>query len=275
MGFFLIPKRDEKLEKLNTTLQNSFSNVKRDTLKIFEWLSYFYHKNLHQERLIEDLQRQIRYMPKTHEEFKELIDAHYSLAPIQHKISSLNQKIEAFEDSNKEMIALKYHFDELKFKISSLEANQESLKPLMQRLEEIKSKISLIEESQEPLKKHLEEHKNIQQISQETPQNPTNTAYRQIQPANILGMRERLLRKIAKSSKDHVKSLIKSLIIKYGTISALHLREIVVEEQGLSSKSSFYRILEELETDEDLTVMHDKKEKKYSYNAIKSNYSKI
>ena len=72
-----------------------------------------------------------------------------------------------------------------------------------------------------------------------------------------------------------MKSLIKSLIIKYGQISALHLREIVVEEQALCSKSSFYRILEELETDEDLTVMHDKKEKKYAYNALKSNLSKI
>jgi predicted RNase H-like nuclease (RuvC/YqgF family) len=272
MGFFLIPKRDEKLEQLNTTLNNSFGNVKRDIFKIFEWLNYLYHNNLHQSRVIEDLQKQLKYMPKTQEEFKALIDAHYSLVPIQHKLSNISAKIDSFEESHNEMITLKYHFDEIKTKIHSLEANQDSLRPLMQRLEEIKSKISALEEAQEPLKKHLEEHTSIKP---EMPQNSVNIAYRQQQPSAIMGIRERLIRKIAKSSKDHVKSLIKSLIIKYGQISALHLREIVVEEQGLSSKSSFYRILEELETDEDISVMHDKKEKKYAYNTLKSNYSKI
>jgi hypothetical protein len=147
----------------------------------------------------------------------------------------------------------------------------------MRRLEEIKEKITLLEEAQIPLKKHLEEHQTITPARPEIAQNSVNTAYSPSyrQPSQITSIRERLLRKIAKSSKDHVKSLIKSLIIKYGQISALHLREIVVEEQALCSKSSFYRILEELETDEDLTVMHDKKEKKYAYNALKSNLSKI
>jgi hypothetical protein len=93
--------------------------------------------------------------------------------------------------------------------------------------------------------------------------------------ATVNNLRERLIKKIIKSSKDHVKNLIKNLIIKYGQVSALHLREIIVEEQGLCSKSSFYRILEELETDEDISVIHDKKEKKYSHNAVKNNYSKI
>lgn len=270
MGFFLIKKRDEQLEELNTTLQNSFGNVKRDIFKIFEWLNYLYHRNVNQDRIIEDLKNQIRYIPKTKEELNALIDTHYSLVPIQHKLSNLSEKISLFEHSNKEINDLKFHFEEIKAKISLLETSHNSINPLTQRLEEIKSKITSLEEAQEPLKKHVEEHLSIRP---ETLQKPINTAYQQ--QATVIGIREKLLRKIAKSSKDHVKSLIKSLIIKYGQISALHLREIIVEEQGLSSKSSFYRILEELETDEDLTVMHDKKEKRYAYNALKNNFSKI
>ncbi|MDP7323438.1 MAG: hypothetical protein QF632_01605, partial [Candidatus Woesearchaeota archaeon] len=74
--------------------------------------------------------------------------------------------------------------------------------------------------------------------------------------------KQRIIKKIQKSSKDYVKNLILNFIHKYEKISALKLREIVVEEQGLCSKSSFYRILEEIEeTQDDLSVLHQGKEK--------------
>ncbi len=76
--------------------------------------------------------------------------------------------------------------------------------------------------------------------------------------------KERIIKKIQKSSKDYVKNLILSFVHKYEKISALKLREIVVEEQGLCSKSSFYRILEELEkTQDDVSVVQQGKEKLY------------
>jgi hypothetical protein len=179
-------------------------------------------------------------------------------------MTQISQKIDIFEASHKDLTALKYQVDEIKAKLGSLESNNQSLNPLLSRIEDIKSKIIELEEAQIPLKKHIEEQSHIR------PEMPENKAYTALRPAQtMMNVREKLLRKLAKSSKDHVKSLIKNLIIKYGQISALHLREMLVEEQGLCSKSSFYRILEELEADEDLSVMHDKKEKKYTYNAIK------
>jgi hypothetical protein len=74
--------------------------------------------------------------------------------------------------------------------------------------------------------------------------------------------KEKIAQKIRKSSKEYVKNLTLNLIRKYERISGLKLREIIVEEQGLSSKSSFYRILEEIEkTEEDLAIMREGKEK--------------
>tara|TARA_Y100000310_G_C20700367_1_gene829158 strand:+ start:2447 stop:3121 length:675 start_codon:yes stop_codon:yes gene_type:complete len=74
--------------------------------------------------------------------------------------------------------------------------------------------------------------------------------------------KEKIIKKIQKSSKEYVKNLILTFIHKYDKISALKLREIVVEEQGLCSKSSFYRILEEIEqTQDDLSVLQRGKEK--------------
>ncbi|MBI2128962.1 hypothetical protein HYU07_01870 [Candidatus Woesearchaeota archaeon] len=75
--------------------------------------------------------------------------------------------------------------------------------------------------------------------------------------------KEKVVKKLTKNSKDYVKSVIVSLIQKYEKVSALQLREIVVDEQKLCSKSSFYRILEEVERGREIGFMKDGKEKSY------------
>jgi hypothetical protein len=60
-----------------------------------------------------------------------------------------------------------------------------------------------------------------------------------------------------------VKSVILSYIKKYERISALQLKEIVVDEQNFCSKSSFYRLLEEIEELDDIGVVKQGKEKQY------------
>ena len=66
-----------------------------------------------------------------------------------------------------------------------------------------------------------------------------------------------------KNSKDYVKTVIISLIKKYNRISAPQLKEILVEEQALCSKSSFYRLLVELEQEEEIGALQTGKEKAY------------
>ena len=74
-------------------------------------------------------------------------------------------------------------------------------------------------------------------------------------------LREKMLKKITKNSKNYIKSTILTIMSKYGRISAFRLKEMVVEEQGLCSKSSFYRILEEIENDGEFSVVWEGKEK--------------
>jgi hypothetical protein len=76
-------------------------------------------------------------------------------------------------------------------------------------------------------------------------------------------LKERLIRKISKNSKEYVKSVILSFIKKYDKISGPQLKEILVEEQGLCSKSSFYRLLAELEDEDEIGVVQKNKEKIY------------
>ena len=86
-----------------------------------------------------------------------------------------------------------------------------------------------------------------------------------------LSMKEKIVKKITRNSKDYVKSVIFSYIRKYERISALQLKEIVVDEQDLCSKSSFYRLLEEIEQSDEIAVIKQGKEKHYLLKILKKN----
>jgi hypothetical protein len=261
MGFFLIRRKDDKLIELNNTLQNSFTGVKLDVAKIFEWLKYFHQRNMQQEHVILQLQKEIDQIPRSKGDIKELIDEYYEMEPLKNKIEKMSAKIDSLDDNHRVLIGLKYRLEELNSKVESVE----SAAHLMPKIEEIKSKINSLEDSHEPIKQRVEEHSSkLEKLELEQDPKLIHS-----QPKTAYAARENLMRKIAKSSKEHVKTILRSLIIKYGQIHALQLREIVVEEQGLCSKSSFYRILEELEQEEDISVLHEKKEKKYIFKAIR------
>ena len=78
-----------------------------------------------------------------------------------------------------------------------------------------------------------------------------------------LSMREKIMKRLTRNSKEYIKSVMISYIKKYERISALQLKEILVDEQNLCSKSSFYRLLEEIEQLDDIGVIKQGKEKLY------------
>ena len=84
-----------------------------------------------------------------------------------------------------------------------------------------------------------------------------------------MSIKEKIMRKLTRNSKEYVKSVILSYIRKYERISALQLKEIVVDEQNFCSKSSFYRLLEEIEELGEIGVVKQGKEKHYISKAIK------
>ncbi len=200
---------EKRLNEIHNLLINSFGNVKGDTNSIFQWLEYLYNEKQNQDSTIRDLQLQLKNMPTTKEQIKEIIDKHYSYESVLERIKEMHAKIDN--------IALRQ-------------------KPLLTEIENLSLRMNTIE------------------------QKSPKTA-----------IREKIIRKITKNSKDYVKNLITSLIKKYERISALQLREIVVEEQGLCSKSSFYRLVAELEENEAIVAVQERKEKYYLSEAANFN----
>jgi uncharacterized protein YoxC len=123
---------------------------------------------------------------------------------------------------------------------------------LVSRVEELNNRLNGVLESNKPIFERMaNHHERLTRLEQGREKKPN--------------FREKIIQKISKNSKEYVKGLILSLIRKYEKVSALQLREIVVEEQGLCSKSSFYRLLEELEKSDELEVFQEGKEKFYMH----------
>ncbi len=192
-------------KKRDDLVKAGFSKVEQEFSVLRNWLDYFYQYNQYllaiirnqdsairlQGKQISELKEIVDAMPKTREEFKELVDSYYSFDGIMGRLKDIEKKVESLGNSSPAAVS------------------------------------------------------------------------QPVQSRQVMNIREKVLKKIARSSKDYIKNLVLNLVSKYGKISALQLREIIVEEQGLCSKSSFYRILEELEREDQLNIISRGKVKVY------------
>ncbi len=132
-----------------------------------------------------------------------------------------------------------------------------SLEPVLKRVEHIEKRIDRIEDLQHNSSVRLSTQKSDESVQKLKNLN-TN-------------LKQKIIQRLTQHSKNYIKSVIISLTSKYAKITALELREMIVQEQGLCSKSSFYRLLEELEKEDALEVVIDGKNKVYlSRNTKKS-----
>ena len=257
MGLFAKKKNTEKgLMQLHSLLTNSFKNVQKDTAHILNWLNYFYQKNLQQEQLInhlhnknlrheqalKDLKDQLNYMPKSREEIRKIVDEFYSYEAILSRIKELDSRI---EDIRKSHLSLHKSHEDLHQKHHEMGSKIEELS--VQRTPLVTQKM--------PIAEMDELHRRLEKLEQKK--------------ATI---KEKIIKQITKNSKDYIKSIILSYIKKYDKITALQLKEMIVEEQGLCSKSSFYRLLEEIEEEPEIGVIKKGKEKHYIAKISKKNY---
>ena len=166
-------------------------------------------------------------------------------------IHYFNSKHEAHDQRIAEIEKQIYYMPKTREEIKHIIDTHYTLDPIKNRISELKERIEDLEKVRhiEKPERIIEKPSQIREIIRERPSKAQ--------------IHERLARKIVKNSKNYLKSVIFSIIRRYGEISASKLKEMIVEEQGLCSKSSFYRLLTELEKEEGLGVIIRGKEKVY------------
>ncbi len=224
-------KNEKKISQLHNLLLNSFGNVRADTNTIFQWLNYLYKKNIDQEKLIIQLQKSVQLSAQ------KSLDQEHLTKQLQLELSHIPQS-----EDIKRIIEEYYPFH-----------------PIMKRIEELDAKIELLKSQKTLFSEPQKEPYEVGEIK----------ARLEKLEQKKTAIKEKIIKRITKNSKDYVKTIIFSYIKKYEKISALQLKEMVVEEQGLCSKSSFYRILDEIEGMDEIAAVRKGKEKHYMARKMK------
>lgn len=146
------------------------------------------------------------------------------------------------------------HLPKTHSEIRSMVESHFDWKPLLDRVRRIEQKIEMLE---------LHRERAAVRPFHREPSSVSPPKAPEPKPKPASAIREKLMRKLARNSKDYIKNLILGLVHKYGKCSAMQLREMIVEEQGLTSKSSFYRILEEMANDGSLERVSQGKQAVY------------
>lgn len=284
------------IQRLDNALNESFGNVKKDVETLNEsvvltnqnlnnfyyWINYLNNHNhalSHQNRVLimkmERLNSQIAEMKENMLRVDGQIEqASYESNRTSHQINHVNLRLSHMESSiNEVKVALSashvskeeikgiidyyYSFEDLIKQVRSMDMLMGSFKDRIDKISNIKdfdvaSQLQYLAEIKE-LKQRLDAIEHSPQ--REQPQK--------------MAVREKIIQKITKRSRDYVRNLILSYIKKYERISALKLREMIVEEQGLASKSAFYRLLDEIEEFEEIESIKEGKEKYFFFKMLK------
>ena len=241
--FFVTPGQLENLKvkvgNIDVRLQNSFENVKADINNLYSWVDYLHSVAGYQGSMINEMHSTIKDLPKNKQEIRALIDEFYDSQPFAEKINEILSRITLLEQSGPagtEIATLKLKVNEILKQHPSV---FEALADMRRKLDSYENKVF--------------------QASPSPTQDIQNVKRKYSKPK----LQEKIIRTVARSSKEYVKNLILQQILKQKNLSALQLREDIVEQQGIASKSSFYRMLEELEKEGLIGMMRVGKGKHY------------
>lgn len=296
---------EEGVHQLQEVLNASFQNVKQDTHVLFNYLANVYQNAQHQDRkigwlhqeiqksefisnsiqgqqqeqqkdlrsiqeriyqqqelisnlqttdatqklLIEQLKSELNEIPKTPQEIRDIIDDMYAIEDMEHSIDSARHSMEEMRRNHSDLLRSHLELAEKQKAIPAQIATLQ-LKTNVQK-EQIKEEIADVRPLQDP--KVTAEVESLTQRLDHLEKKRTN-------------IRERIVKKIVKNTKLYVKNLLIGYIKRYGKVSSLQLKEMIVHDQQLCSKSSLYRMLEEVEREPDIGVIKTGKEKHYFSN---------
>ncbi len=237
MGWIFGGDTDAKVAQLDKDLKDSFARVRQDTGALYQWIQYLQQQLAQQQQLVEMQQHDLDDYEQELTRHKQLIE----------RLQSEMHSIPKDPETIKRIIDAYYDFDDILERVRKTEDT-------LTHLERTKA-VPVRQEAALPFV--------------EGPADRRSALPHVAPPSRLPALRDKIVQRITRNSKEYLKGIIMNMITRYSKISALQLREIVVEEQGLASKSSFYRFLEELEDEGAVTVISDGKEKVLMVGGVK------
>lgn len=243
----------QKISSMEDSIRQSFSKVKDDMDTSNAWLSYYYQKTLYFESQINRTASISDKVDSAIAETKSTLSRHSkmiselvdNMEKVLREISSLH----SLSTQNLSKNEHNFHIEKISNEIRKIDQKVEYLSYLPSKVDSLKEQLS--------------EHISKPHIPTEVEQRLDDIQEKLRNFIIKKSPKDKLIQKVTKNSHDYIKAMILSYIKKYEKISAFQLKEMIVEEQNLTSKSTFYRILEEIESIDEISTIHQGKEKIY------------
>ena len=234
-----------KIGLLDVKLTNSFSNVRDDIDNLYSWVEFL--KNLvdSQSENYIGINKRLGHVEWQMGHFEQIYGNLDRLNAAAGRLASMQSKIDAISGG--------YDASAMAELQSRLDGLSEGYSSLIGSMDAIKVRLKGVESSERTVTVQTQPSQDMQ------PPAHDNT----VQNRNKPRLQEKVMRSVSRSSKEFLKNTILSMIRREGEISALALRESIVENQGIASKSTFYRLLEELDSDGSIEMVRVGKEKHY------------
>ncbi len=242
--------RDTKrqMQTLHRAVRDSFSGVKQDIQVLYQWVQYLSQK-------LNEQQQQNQYLV-SYVNYHQQMAAHMNS-----RLVTLNQNLETIPKKEEIVLLIK---DELAVPFGQLQVD---LRSLQNQLEEFSRRSLSSLPSDEPTGRAYAKvpvlSENVQDAFTELEKRLKKVESKK------LTFQEKMMKRLTKTSNDYIVTTILKYIQKYESLSGTKLKEIIVDELALCSKSSFYRILAKIEPRNDVGVIKKGKEKHYFTKAIK------
>ncbi|MBT4651384.1 hypothetical protein HOC13_02565 [Candidatus Woesearchaeota archaeon] len=233
---FGLRKRNSS-EPFHQNLQEAFGKVKEDVTILSEWIKYFQQQNQNLQHQLHQQNQHLRNQNYTIQQQQQYQQSHHQQQQHhQQIIQDLHTKVSSHRSLSSEDLS------------RAVDQNPR-IDALRQRMRQMEEKIDLL------LTKHGYTDEKILNIHEKI------AKLEELQRPSRQSLKEKIVKTFSRSGKTYLKNLVFSYIQQHKKISALQLKDIVVDQQGLTSKSSFYRILEEIEQSEQITTIRDGKQK--------------
>ncbi len=275
MAWFGDKPKEQRLANLHARLTHSFGRVREDTTNLYAWITHLNNKLDYLHHEVRETKLAITnvstHLPDTSSVSRQ-VDNHPGWSHMSNRIAQTEAQMQRVLQSHQHSFDQSLRLNDHIAKIPQLQTEfHEQMAQLHQRISRIQSKlgdqdttvhldrleaqISRLKADMEPLKSQVFESHNrqIEAIKQKMEQ--------PVSPAAKPVLHTRILNTLKRNSRAYAHSTILSYVKKHGKISVQQLREILVEEQAILSKSAFYRHIEEVEEMEGVAMVKEGKNK--------------
>lgn len=273
MAWFRGRPKQHPVAQLHVKLENSFARVRSDTMNLYAWINHINNKLDYLHYQVKHAQHSLNTIHQRTPSGTEIIKQIYShpgWLDFSVRMGKTQAEIERLHQTQKE------HKEELHKRIDQLPAYEfnleEKFHTIQDRIARIQERIgdehfeahldrldaqmARVKFDIEPLKSQVFEthHRELEAIKEKMDQKPAKSA-----------LHVRLLNTFKRNSKPYAHSMILQYVKKYERITVQRLKEMLVDEQAVLSKSAFYRHIDEVEKSENVAMVKEGKNKVLFY----------